>query len=145
MDSLVELFVAVDDFWIIFRPRWHEHLLASGERQRIRAARLSESEVMTIVILFHQSHYRNFKAFYLDYVCRHLRSEFPKLVSYSRFVTLMQQMGIPLYVTDQGKTGRIGFVQMKGSSTRNAQFQLPFRPSSVSIDARQNLLAVVHE
>jgi transposase len=98
MDSLVELFVAVDDFWIIFRPRWHEHLLASGERQRIRASRLSESEVMTIVILFHQSHYRNFKAFYLGYVRRHLRAEFPKLVSYTRFVTLMQQMGIPLYV-----------------------------------------------
>jgi hypothetical protein len=93
----VELFVAVDDFWIIFRPRWHEHLLASGERQRSRASRLSESEVMTIIILFHQSYYRNFKAFYLDYVCRHLRSEFPKLVSYSRFVTLMEQMGIPLY------------------------------------------------
>jgi hypothetical protein len=55
------------------------------------------------------------------------------------------QMGVPLYVTYQGKTGRIGFVQMKGSSTRQAQFQLPFHPSSVSIDARLNLLAVVHE
>ena len=113
MDSLVELFVAVDDFWIIFRPRWHEHLLASGERQRIRASRLSESEVMTIVILFHQSHYRDFKAFYLDYVCHHLRAEFPKLVSYSRFVTLMQQMGIPLYVflrLSMGRCTGISFV-----------------------------------
>ena len=113
MDSLVELFVAVDDFWIIFRPRWHEHLLASGKRQRIRASRLSESEVMTIVILFHQSHYRDFKAFYLDYVRRHLRSEFPNLVSYSRFVTLMQQMGIPLYVflrLSMGRCTGISFV-----------------------------------
>jgi transposase len=113
MDSLVELFVAVDDFWIIFRPRWHEHLLASGQRQRIRASHLSESEVMTIVILFHQSHYRNFKAFYLDYVCRPLRAEFPKLVSYSRFVTLMQQMGIPLYVflrVSMGRCTGISFV-----------------------------------
>lgn len=113
MDSLVELFVAVDDFWIIFRPYWHEHLLASGERQRIRASRLSESEVMTIVILFHQSHYRDFKAFYLEYVGRHLSSEFPKLVSYSRFVTLMQQMGIPLYVflrLSMGRCTGISFV-----------------------------------
>ena len=55
------------------------------------------------------------------------------------------QMGVPLYVTYKGKTIRIGFVQIKGSSTRNARFQLPFRPSSVSIDARKNLLAVVHE
>ncbi|HEX5413943.1 MAG TPA: M1 family aminopeptidase [Terriglobia bacterium] len=55
------------------------------------------------------------------------------------------QMGVPLYVTYQGRTGRIGFVQMKGSSTRNAHFQLPFHPSNINIDAERNLLAVVHE
>jgi len=55
------------------------------------------------------------------------------------------QMGVPLYVTYQGKTGRIGFVQMNGASTRNARFQLPFHPSNISIDAERNLLAVVHE
>ena len=31
---------------------------------------------MTIVILFQQSHYRTFKAFYTDYVQVQLRSEF---------------------------------------------------------------------
>ncbi len=55
------------------------------------------------------------------------------------------QMGVPLYVTYQGKTGRIGFVRMKGSSTRSAEFKLGFRPSKISIDARRNLLAVIHE
>lgn len=55
------------------------------------------------------------------------------------------QMGVPLYATYKGKMDRIGFVQMKGSSTRKAQFKLGFRPSSISIDARRNLLAVVHE
>ena len=55
------------------------------------------------------------------------------------------QMGVPLYFTYKGKTGRIGFVQMKGSTTRNARFQLPFHPSNISIDARRNLLAVIHE
>lgn len=55
------------------------------------------------------------------------------------------RMGVPLYVTYKGKTGRIGFVQMKGSSTRKAGFKLGFRPSNISIDARRNLLAVVHE
>lgn len=53
MDSVVELFVAVDNFWHVFRPAWHKHLLASGARQRIRPSRLSESEILTIVILFH--------------------------------------------------------------------------------------------
>jgi hypothetical protein len=113
MDSLVELFVTVDDFWHIFRPAWHKHLLSSGERQRIRSSRLSESEIMTIVILFHQSQYRTFKAFYLGYVCRHLKQDFPQLVSYPRFVTLMQSMGLPLYVflrLSMGRCTGISFV-----------------------------------
>lgn len=41
---------------------------------------------MTILIHFHQSHYRDFKAYYTQYVCEHVRSEFPTLVSYTRFV-----------------------------------------------------------
>jgi hypothetical protein len=41
---------------------------------------------MTILILFHQSHYRTFKAFYTEHVCVHLCNEFPSLVSYTRFV-----------------------------------------------------------
>ncbi len=44
---------------------------------------------MTILIHFHQSHYRDFKTYYTDHVCEHLKSEFPKLVSYERFVILM--------------------------------------------------------
>ena len=54
-------------------------------------------------------------------------------------------MGVPLYVTYKGSPARIGFVQVQGSSTGHAQFQLPFRPSNVSIDARRNLLAVIHK
>jgi hypothetical protein len=45
--------------------------------------------MMTIVILFHQSGFRNFKTFYLNYVCIYLRKEFPGLISYTRFVALM--------------------------------------------------------
>lgn len=37
---------------------------------------------MTILILFHHSHYRTFKDFYREYVRRHLCEEFPTLVSY---------------------------------------------------------------
>jgi hypothetical protein len=36
------------------------------------------SEVMTIIILFQQSGYRNFKTFYTAHVCQHLRREFPR-------------------------------------------------------------------
>jgi hypothetical protein len=94
--SLLELFCDVDDFWQAFRPRWQAQLLAHGAAKRVRRTRLSESEIMTLVILFHQSHYRDFKAFYTQHVQRHLRQEFPGLVSYNRFVELMPRVLIPL-------------------------------------------------
>ena len=98
MDSLTELFVSVDDFWQDFQPIWHPHLLRSGQGQRLRCSRLSESEIMAIVILFHQSQYRPFKAYYIEYVCRHLRGAFPQMVSYQRLVALMHRTAIPLWV-----------------------------------------------
>ena len=94
--SLLELFCDVDDFWQAFGSRWQEQLLAHGAARCIRKTRLSESEIMTLIILFHQSHYRNFKAFYTQSVQRHLRQEFPGLVSYNRFVELMPRVLIPL-------------------------------------------------
>lgn len=97
MESIVELFCQVDDFWQAFAPYWYQHLLGSGKMRRIRKAQMCESEIMTIMILFHESDYRTFKGFYPKYVCVHLREEFPTLVSYSRFVRLMQRVGIPLY------------------------------------------------
>ncbi|MCI0552627.1 MAG: IS982 family transposase [Anaerolineae bacterium] len=89
MMSLLELFVSVDDFCQVFLSFWESKLLAEGSKKRRRTGQLSISEIMTILIYFHQSHYRNFKAYYTEHVCQHLRAEFPKLVSYERFVILM--------------------------------------------------------
>jgi transposase len=96
MESLLELFVHVDDFCKVFLPGLEQQLLASGVQQRRRARSLSISEVMTILIHFHQSHYRNFKAYYCEHVLPHLRSEFPGLVSYTRFVDFTPSALIPL-------------------------------------------------
>ena len=96
MESLLELFVSVDDFCQAFLPFWEKKLLADGSRKRQRSGQLSSSEVMTIIIYFHQSHYRNFKAYYTEHVSRHLRREFPKVVSYERFVILMPSVLGPL-------------------------------------------------
>jgi IS5 family transposase len=94
--SLLKLFCAVDDFWQVFQPIWEQQLLAEGSRQRRRETQLSMSEIMTIIILFHQSGYRHFKDFYLRHVCQHLGSAFPKLVSYNRFVELEARALVPL-------------------------------------------------
>lgn len=96
MESLVELFVHVDDFCQAFLPTWEKQLLQSGFIQRRRERSLSLSEVMTILIHFHQSHYRNFKAYYCEHVLLHLRREFPGLVSYTRFVDFIPSALLPL-------------------------------------------------
>src|SRR5579864_3245048 len=94
--SILDLFCSVDDFWQVFAPEWRQGLLATGCRQRLRPGVMHPSELMTIVILFHHSHYRTFKAFYTEHVGVHLRAEFPALVSYTRFVELMPTLLVPL-------------------------------------------------
>jgi hypothetical protein len=89
MDSLTELYCLIDDFCRAFEPAWERHLLATGAKRRQRPSLLSLSELMTLAILFHQLRFRQFKPFYLGYVCRHLRAEFPKLPSYQRCVELL--------------------------------------------------------
>lgn len=94
--SVVELFCDVDDFCQIFEPVYRAELVAAGLRERQRTGELWLSEIMTILIGFHQSHYRDFKSYYLHEVWVHQRTEFPKLVSYPRFVALMPHALIPL-------------------------------------------------
>ena len=96
MDSLLELFVNVDDFCQVFLPFWKRKLMQDGSKKHRRAGQLSVSGMMTIIIHFHQSHYRDFKTYYTEHICQHLRSEFPKLVSYERFVILMPSVLGPL-------------------------------------------------
>lgn len=93
--SLLELFCDVDDFLLCFTPHWKASQLAA-RKGRQRASQLCESEVMTILIHFHQSHYRTFKAYYTEHVQVHLAREFPGLVSYPRFVALIPSMLVPL-------------------------------------------------
>src|SRR5215469_9142383 len=111
--SILELFCSVDEFWVRFEPFWQREILASGGRQRRRAGELHPSELMTILILFQTSHYRTFKAYYTEYVQVHLRAEFPKLVSYSRFVELMPTVLLPLVAylhTQRGRCSGISFL-----------------------------------
>jgi hypothetical protein len=105
--ELLELFCDVDDFCRAFVPQWHQQLLQNQVIKRVREPGLSLSERMTLMIHFHQSHYRDFKAYYTQHVLKHLRSEFPNLVSYNRFVELMPSMLVPLCVYLDQRKGTI--------------------------------------
>lgn len=102
--SVLELFCDVDDFMLVFAPQWKASQLETG-RKRLRMSQLWPSEVMTILINFHQSHYRTFKAYYTEHVQVYLKSEFPHLVSYTRFVALIPGMLVPLLAYLQSRSG----------------------------------------
>ena len=111
--DILPVFCDIDDFCQFFEPPWKRRLLSTGRRQRDRAARLCLSEVMTIIVLFHTSSYRNFKAYYTGHVLRHYAGAFPRLVSYQRFVELMPSALVPLcgYLqTRKGRCSGISFV-----------------------------------
>jgi hypothetical protein len=102
----------VDAFWQRFEPLWERELLRSGKRRR-RATRLHPTEILTILILFQQSGYRTFKGFYTQHVQMTLCQEFPRLVSYTRFVELMARFPVPLALylhTQRGACTGISFI-----------------------------------
>jgi len=95
--DIVALFYDLDKFVVEFEPLLRRHLLEDagggrpGRRRRNRRSRMHLSEVMTILVLFHESGHRTFKDYYLRHVCQHLRGEFPRLLSYNRFVERIPQ------------------------------------------------------
>lgn len=121
--SILALFCSIDEFWVRFEPLWRQQTVAAsptgaggsstGKRRRQRAGELHPSEMMTILVLFHSSHYRTFKAYYTEYVQVHLRAEFPRLVSYSRFVELTPTVLMPLVAylhTQMGACTGLSFI-----------------------------------
>lgn len=84
------LFYFVDNFCKGFEP-WYKKQLVSGHlTRRRREGHLTLSEVLTILIAYHQSGIVCFKYFYLD-LCRYHRHLFPRLVHYDRFIALIKQ------------------------------------------------------
>jgi hypothetical protein len=95
---LAEIFCKYDDFCKEFESDWNKILITSNINSRNRQGNLSLSERISIFTLFHQSNYRTFKHFYNSYVVKYLKKDFPKLISYERFVALISSMLIPMAV-----------------------------------------------
>ncbi len=112
--ELTELFCAIDDFCKLFLPDFQARLLEQDIKSRNREGQLCLSEVMTIIVYFHFSGYHAFKWYYQKEIEGHLKKEFPKLVSYNRFVRLMPSALIPLIcfarMCRMGKNTGISFI-----------------------------------
>lgn len=91
--KITEIFCIVDEFCKEYEEVIEKHLLGNKSK---RPFTMSQSEIITIMIVFQLSGFRTFKHFYQFYVQKHMTNEFPKTVSYNRFTELMQQHIMPL-------------------------------------------------
>jgi len=110
-EKITTIFCVVDEFCKEFDQATSSFIIGNPSK---RPLRMSKSEVITIYMLFHLSGFRCFKHFYLHYVQKHLQKEFPKTVSYNRFVELMQSVLLPMTMFAKtcclGKCSGISFV-----------------------------------
>src|SRR3954465_8538694 len=108
-DRLVEDFCQFDDFFQAFCPHWEARRLggkAQPAKKRGPQPGLVDSEIMTILVLYHSSRFSNFKAFYEGVVLTLLRSAFPKAPCYARFIALTHHVWVPLTVFLLTRMGR---------------------------------------
>jgi hypothetical protein len=92
-DKITEIFYLTDEFCIELNKSISKHTLGNKPK---RKPKMAQSEVITIMVIFHLGAFKNLKHFYQHYVKQHLKSEFPQTVSYNRFVELMQSVALPM-------------------------------------------------
>src|SRR5690554_2242237 len=94
-NKITEIFYLVDEFCLEFEQTIKKHTLGNEPK---RKPRMSCSEVITIMILFHSGGFKNMKHFYLYYVHKHQSDLLPDTVSYNRFVELIQTATLPMAI-----------------------------------------------
>jgi len=97
-DKITEIYCIADDFCKEFSKEMKkvQKLPEDGKRHRNRSCGLSESEIITILLLYHFGTFDNFKHFYFHFICVHLKKEFPNALSYSRFIQIEHRVFIPM-------------------------------------------------
>jgi len=94
-DKVIEIFYLADEFCIEFDKNVLKHSVGNPPK---RKPQMSQSEVITIMVLFHLGGFKNLKNFYLYHVKLHLAGLFPHTVSYNRFTELQQSAAFPMAI-----------------------------------------------
>jgi len=97
-------FIEIDDFCKRFEEELRRVAVGGERKARNRTGILSVSEIITIVVGFHQSGFRTFKHYY-HFLLEHSAKLFPSMPCYERFVGLMPRVIFPLsmFIVGRGK------------------------------------------
>uniref|UniRef100_UPI004028DD09 IS982 family transposase n=1 Tax=Phocaeicola massiliensis TaxID=204516 RepID=UPI004028DD09 len=97
--KVTEIYCMADDFCKEFTFQQEKYMIEDKKtRHRNKPNRMSDAEIMVILILFHSGGFRCFKHYYKEYVCKHLKHLFPRQVSYNRFVELEKEVLLPMTI-----------------------------------------------
>ena len=97
-NKVIEIFYMADEFCNFFNETVKKHSIDDTKRHRNKPSRLSDSEIRTILIMFHNGGFRCLKHFYINYICKYCGHIFPRTVSYNRFVELEKKVAVPLLI-----------------------------------------------
>jgi len=115
-DKVIEIFCLIDDFCKEMNQIIDQNVIVqdTGKKKRNRKSKMSDSEVITIMILFHLKGCRCLKHFYINHVTQYMKDDFPETVSYNRFVELQKKHILPMTIFLQtcclGKCSGISFL-----------------------------------
>ena len=97
--KVTEIYCMAYDFCKEFVLQQEKYMIEDKKiRHRNKPNRMSDAEIMVILILFHSGGFRCFKHYYKEYVCKHLKHLFPRQVSYNRFVELEKEVLLPMTI-----------------------------------------------
>ncbi len=113
--DITALYCCLDDFCNVFGD-WEAHRLIPPQTTRQRTGKLSRSETLLIVVLFHLSAFKHFKAFYRYGIGQQYRACFGDLPHYDRFVSLMPRLFAPLMVLLHSLSGEPTGIYFAGST-----------------------------
>jgi hypothetical protein len=107
-DRLVEYFCAFDDFEQSVRAQHKATLLTNGEVERRHGPEggLVDSEIMTILVMYHGSRFQDFKTFYNTVIRGYFHAFFPGAPCYERFLTLTKRAWVLLTFFLVSRRGR---------------------------------------
>ncbi len=106
--KVVEVFCFIDDFCLEAKQYFASHPLPQGLAPRHPAGRkpsLSESELPTILVLYHLSGFKCFEYYYERLVLGEMKSYFPRAVSYTHFLELSRQALLHAFLLAHYRSG----------------------------------------
>ena len=95
--DIVALYVCIDDFSKIYEE-WQGKKMIGETKNRKREGKLSISEQLLIVILYHLEGLKNFKYYYQYVVQIKYQSLFKEVPCYDRFIQIMPKLLVPLSI-----------------------------------------------